>query len=478
MVIEEHARLEITLPDGRFFEISEKDIINNSLSITSQCVNGNTIAFGCVQPAQLSAKFRIRDSSLGRYDIYGAEVVIYSYFGSVPPDDGGKRGVFNVTSITKNNDIFTISASDNICWLDSSAFEDDSGNNLANSIYTRLDKGNSWHAIDAMGIIAGEFGGGVIFNHNGLAKERIPNGTAIFKGYGIDEQTRNDVRLVLLLSDEQSDNVRDYVSWLAEYMGGFVCADNNGEIQFRLFETPCYDTADILNYFEFQQNTLEIAGFRVYFYGSKIVTEDNSFYSTFLDKSSYSGDINIEAVVQNNPFVEFIYHYNASLDLFPITLALNAYQSKIPIRPFSGTYHGNKYFRLGQYIKIRDKNGTEYETVITNIMWKFRSGQQIKCTGEDSRTLSQARKRTQAVRMGERIKTQLNRLEDRVSENNTKLQGSIDSVNKDIKSLGSTDKDQQGQISYAHERIDSCEASIGSLENQLSEVWQKLNGGE
>ncbi|MDE6092670.1 MAG: hypothetical protein K2G14_06195, partial [Ruminococcus sp.] len=102
--------------------------------------------------------------------------------------------------------------------------------------------------------------------------------------------------------------------------------------------------------------------------------------------------------------------------------ALSYYQHRIQIRPFSGTYHGNKYLHLGQYIKIRDEHGMEYETTITNITWKFRGGQQIKCVGEDSRTLSQARKRTQAVRMGERMKTQINRLGDTVSEVQQKIE--------------------------------------------------------
>lgn len=127
--------------------------------------------------------------------------------------------------------------------------------------------------------------------------------------------------------------------------------------------------------------------------------------------------INVETEIKNNPFVEFCYEYYVKKNngsLYNLAVPLEYYQHWIQIRPFSGTYHGNKYLHLGQYIKIRDENGTEHETTITNITWKFRGGQQIKCVGEDSRTLSQARKRSQAVRMGERMKTQINRLNERV----------------------------------------------------------------
>lgn len=431
MVIEEHARLEITLPDGRQFEISENDIIKDSLSLTSQCVNGNTFGFGCVSPAQLSVKFRLKSQNIGRYDVYGAKIILYSYFGNVLPDDDGKKGVFNVTSVTKNNDIFTVSASDNVCWLDNSAFGGEE-NEYSNKVYKRLNKEvlSAWNARDLFSIIVEDVAGEVAQEMSGLelkavyandlTHERIPNASAKFTGYGIpqDGQEEHHERHVVLLNGEQSDNIRDYVAWITEYMGGFAVADQNGNIEFKLFESPYYyKNPEILNFSEFQQNTLEIAGFRVFLYSAKMIAEDNYCNSFWFGKSSEKSVINVETEIKNNPFVEFCYEYYVKKNngsLYNLAVPLEYYQHWIQIRPFSGTYHGNKYLHLGQYIKIRDENGTEHETTITNITWKFRGGQQIKCVGEDSRTLSQARKRTQAVRMGERMKTQINRLRERL----------------------------------------------------------------
>ena len=436
MVIEEHARIEITLPDGRFFEISECDIIQNSLSMTSQCVSGNVFAFGCVSPAQLSVKIRIRGLNIGRYDVYGAEIVLYSWFGSIAPEDGGKRGIFTVTSVTKNSDIFTISASDNICWLDGSAFAD-KDNGMGNAIYQRLGEGGSlWNAIEALGVIVNEFSGGITFHIGDLKQFEIPNAMANFSGYGVSADENGEypyqgIRLILLQSDEQSDNIRDYVSWLAEYMGGFAIADKNGSIQFCLFETV-YDTApEVLDFSEFEQNSLEIAGFRLYLHSAKVITENKTWRNCDSGKINKNGVINIETVIQNNPFIEFIYNYHLPLndcDLYPIVSALQCYQKHIQIRLFSGTYHGNHYLYLGQYIKIKDAQGIEHETTITSIAWKFRGGQQIKCIGEDSRTLSQARKRTQAVRMGERMKTQINRIEKKIPKMNAMSQEDFDNL--------------------------------------------------
>lgn len=472
MVIEEHARLAITLPDGRYFEVSENDIIQNSLSVTSQCVNGNTFGFGCVSPAQLSVKIRIKlqenEPEIGRYDVYGAEIILYSWFGKNPPNDGGQRGVFNVTSVTKNHDIFTISASDNVCWLDSSAFENN-GNGMGNAIYNRLGTGGSlWNAMDVLGIIVGEFSEENIGLSTGsLNGTEIPNATDIFNAYDISN--KEGVRHILLLSNEQSDNIRDYASWLAEYMGGFIRANENGEIQFCLFENKFYHQPEILDFSEFQQNTLEIAGFRIYLHSAKLITE-NKIYRDCGYYGKAEDAINVETIIQNNPFVEFIYQYNSGIgngDMFPIVEALYRYQIHIQIRPFSGIYHGNHYLHLGQYIKIRDEKGIEHETTITNITWKFRGGQQIKCIGEDSRTLSQARKRTQAVRMGERMKTQINRLENKVT-------GEIDSRIGTIE-----DSDFQSQIDGLDSRI--WELEIKDFQWQIGELLARIealeNGG-
>ena len=87
-------------------------------------------------------KIRIRGSNIGHYDVYGAEIVLYSWFGKNPPDDGGKRGVFTVTSVTKSNDIFAISASDNICWLvgkmNFGIFKDNSNKCLGTAVFGRM----------------------------------------------------------------------------------------------------------------------------------------------------------------------------------------------------------------------------------------------------------------------------------------------------------------------------------------------------
>ncbi|MDE5885315.1 MAG: hypothetical protein K2H29_09620 [Oscillospiraceae bacterium] len=465
MIIEEHARLELFLPDGRTFEIPESDIIQNSLSVTSQCVNGNTFGFGCVSPAQLSVKIRIKDQNIGRYDVYGGAIILYSWFGEHPPEDGGKRGVFNVTTVAKKDDIFTISASDNICLLDNSAF-----NSSQNVIFERFGRGNGiFDAYNAIKVVAGEF---AIDFHGNLLKPNfkdnpnvteIPNADKRFDAYEIPEYfwdvkvDFSENRHISIYSDEQSDNIRDYVSWLAEYMGGFVQADANGNPQFCLFENIWKNGSHskILDFSEFEQNSLEIAGFRVYLYSAKVILEDRQWRYCDTGKNTENGVINTEIVIQNNPFVEYSYKYFKA-DMMPIVASLAFYQRYIQIRPFSGTYHGKEYLHLGQYIQITDKDGTSYGTTITNMTWKFRGGQQIRCVGEDSRTLSQARKRSQAIRMGERLKTQINRTE-------SNLRTEMGNMSGNMKDISENQTDQWN--------------AIQDQQDQINALWNALNGG-
>lgn len=425
MMIEEHARLEITLPDGRFFTIPEEQLVNDSLSVSSRCVNGTAFAFGCVSPAQLSARFRIAEN-VSRYDMYGAEIVLYSWFGKSPPQNGGKRGHFTVTGASKQNGIFSVSASDNVIWLDSSAFNtsQQNGGQMGNLVYERFKSNEEvltlWHAIDAMGMVV-QLVKGLEFTIGSLEKNFIPNGTSVFSGFGVpNPEEEFPARNVLILDGEQSDNLRDYASWLAAYMGGFVIANEEGQIQFRLFQTMDYMGEPlVLPYTDFRYDSLEIAGFCINLNKNRIVTEDNFTWWHEYYQAPYKPEAQVifaEITEQQNPIIEFIYAYRGAGALDNIVGPLLAYQRWIPIQPFSGIYHGAQYLELGRFIRIMDENGKPCDTVITSIDWQFRGGQKIGCAGEDTRTLSEARKRSQAVRTGERLKTQLTRLARRVEE--------------------------------------------------------------
>ena len=140
MIIEEHARLEILLPnESNWRHISEQDIIQNSLSIAEKCIDDGSFMLGGMFSAQLSAKFRFQGTN--SFNIIGAKINVFSWHGNEETTINDKsvrfRGVFWITSATKINDIYTISASDAMIWLDNVNYStnDDKTSNL---IYNKL----------------------------------------------------------------------------------------------------------------------------------------------------------------------------------------------------------------------------------------------------------------------------------------------------------------------------------------------------
>ncbi|MDE6036627.1 MAG: hypothetical protein K2G36_12055 [Ruminococcus sp.] len=140
MVIEEHARLEILLPNEQNWRhIGENDIIQNSLSIAEKCMDDSSFSLGGVNSSQLSAKFRLQGTN--SFNIIGSKINVFSWFGDEETAINDKsvrfRGVFWVTSATKINYIYTISASDAMIWLDNVNYStnDDKTSNL---IYNKL----------------------------------------------------------------------------------------------------------------------------------------------------------------------------------------------------------------------------------------------------------------------------------------------------------------------------------------------------
>lgn len=245
MVIEEHARLEILLPnETNWRHISESDIIQNSLSIAEKCMENGSFMLGGVFSAQLSAKLRISGENVNSYTIIGAKINVYSWYGN---DENEKlRGVFWVTSAKRNNDIFTISASDALIWLDSASYGETSEE--SNPIYNILSSSVRSLCSEFEQIL-------LIVNENIDDDKKLENNLPSGKGY------------CLLPSDMAGEistrNPRDYASWLAEIACGFVFMDySNGNPRVRIGQFGEEIKNEILRE-EIELNSCEIADFTV-----------------------------------------------------------------------------------------------------------------------------------------------------------------------------------------------------------------------
>ena len=407
MLLEEYAKLEITLPNGTFYTLFDNDIIDNSLQISAQCVDGNTFSLGCVSSAQLSVSVKLKHTN--RYAVIGAKVKVFSKFSDA---DWIPRGIFTITSATRYKDIYNISASDNMIWLDKSAYSTDENGNMCNAVANRF-SGSIYNPADAFIILVNE-----ICNLNAQDRTSIIKNMVNCDGVG---GTTTGARDVSILDSEEPENVRDYISYLAEHMAGFAYADGEGKICLKRFYNGNPTTAYEIKYSDCEQDSFEVADFKIDFHELESRFFNGYGYSVF-HTDAHDDRIKIKYVIDNNPFQNaslqyVILDYGQSLDEMMGQAVINNIYSNIcniNYRPFSLKCHVQHYFALGDSIALYDENGNLYYSVITNITWKYRGGQQISCAGEDTRILSKINCQSSAKRLNQRTHTAINRLEGRV----------------------------------------------------------------
>lgn len=400
MVVEEHARLEILLPnetDWRY--LSENDIIQNTLSITSKCMDDSSFMLGGVFSAQLSVKLRISGENVNSYTITGAKIKIYSWYGNNRNNEK-LRGVFWVTSASRSNNIFTVSASDALVWFDSIYYADEKDES-SNKIYAELSSAirsindSLEEIINIVKEVAGE--DKEITYH---AVENILNNLPSGTGYALLPPD--------IVGEISTKNPRDYVSWLAELAYGFAFVDySKGDVWVKIGQFEENNFTEILSD-ETELSSCEIADFTVA--PRRIYMELYDGNRGKLQHPDSIFDITID--ISENPFKDGHYHYNSNN---AVDILYNMYYKfinpKVIFRPFKLKCHKTEFFELGQKVKL--PNG-EF-SFLTSIKWQFRGGYTLSCAGRDTRILSVAAKRSQAAKVRDSAYTKINGLQRQIN---------------------------------------------------------------
>lgn len=470
MVIEEHARLEILLPnEENWWHIGENDIIQNSLSISEKCMEDSGFTLGGVNSGQLTAKFRLQGTN--SFNIIGSKINVFSWFGDEETAINNKsvrfRGVFWVTSATKTSDIYNISASDAMIWLDSVNYND--GGDDSNPIYREL---SSYRVdlSDCFKIVVEQTNKVLdrIVKLNYIDNDNIINNNHYSTGYCLLPPD--------IVGEISTKNPRDYVSWIAELACGFAyaCYKQDGfhepyvqggdhEAYIKIGQFNDEDVVEI-KYDEVELNTLEIADFVLNF--SRVYCK---FYDGY-DYSRYNSNGGITIDISENPFKDgwygYLEHENHSEDCGCYQAIANVMYGKILeishyFRPFKLKYHGRSHFGLGQKIKLPDGRFS----VVTAIKWQFRGGTNLACAGKDSRLLSVAAKRSQAAKVKDLAYTKINTEKSKI-----------------LKQLESNKNDLQEQINNKSNDISNIDSKIQELEDknfqqQIWDIWDAINGG-
>lgn len=395
MVFKEEIRATITVSEDTVYNLTTDDFYNN-VSITSQCVNGNSIEPGSVASATFSGTVKI--AGVNRYSLIGAVVSVQIYKGS----EWQQAGVYTITSATRNRDIITLSASDNMMLLDNTAFTSDENEKKVNQISHHLQTERSiYDVLNYVVTLAGL--------ELGNTREEI-------------ESMPNGQRTTILYSANENAYLRDWISWCAEFLGGFAYADEIGKITIKQFEKSLSMTITNGN---ISLDTSDIADFRIKNFDIAVTCYDERWYKTFTvleDGESQNTVIYID--LADNPLVQGFYHlvkqrYSdevadgetesaRTLQMFNFTGEIWDALANRSFRPFSATVHIEEMLKIGQCIQIQDAEGDFYSVQITHHTWTLNGGQQIKCIGEDTRLLADYKNRSAVKRESEKLQSKIN----------------------------------------------------------------------
>ena len=375
-MITEDVKAEIIFTDGTSISVSSADITGN-FSISSQAVSCQGFELGSVCSAQLSASFRI--SGVNRYKMLGAVIKPQIF----KDNQWQNAGVFNVTSSSRYRDMITFSASDNLIWLDSAAYGTDENDRKINLIAEYLKTQRTIY--EALKYIVEDIGGQILAQTQEEI-EAMPNGTI---------QT-------IVFQDISADCPRDWLSWIAETLGGFAYADCDGKIAIGHFET--IPTAVIEND-SIQADTSDIADFTILLTGVRMseVWDGSSGAVWFPDRDGKPNSIYIELsdnwIVQGQNYLA-----GNSMDILS---SINSVISEITYRPFNAAVHCNELLHIGQCVQMQNADGDFYSSVITHHSWTLNGGQKIECAGSDSRLLSDTKRRTAVKRESEKLQSKI-----------------------------------------------------------------------
>ncbi len=378
MVLKEYAAIDIETKDGKTYSVDESGIIRDSLTTSSSCSSGGGIPAGSCNAGTISVSFRA-PSGLAYSKLAKAKVHLYVWYGNASKT---KVGVYNITSAENNYGIYTVSGSDNVGLLDDGCYSAVDTKNAQNWLFT---------------VLSGKFEPvSVIFNQ-------------ICSAYGVPHYNSSENQKIIpesgntmlctCVSEECSiESVKDFASYLAEYLGCFIVPAPDGRLRFcRFGDRKC---SIELNETNIQRGSYQ----RSPYYAAPTIWKISfdSGYGSWWYRTTDIPDnaAPLSVNLTNNPF------WQAQEDMIP-----DQYSSKLTqmikymwsyicdaayaddgnpcFNPFRCTVFVQYYFRVGDMVTIVDPfTGEKFKSYVTDVTWTFRGGQQISFAGEDTRTLS------------------------------------------------------------------------------------------
>lgn len=471
MYIDEQVQGTIYFVDGTSFQFNTNDIIDDDISILQQATADDSFSVGSTYSDTINMTIRINKIT-NSYDIIGSRIVLKSKYGS--EEKYILRGVFWVTSASKYKDIYTITGSDAITWLDTipyldQTYVDNNGKEYNNLVYAYMFRDVNGLNVKLQGIADAI---NWYLSNNNVNISRISSySNTILNDRPPASGGYREAFYCVLPKEDVGENAnpcpRDYAGWLSQIACGFLkCTylenDETPYISIGQFETSPTET---LKWQNFEENTLEIASFTINCCQVYVEIYNGTLGSTTItnkNMNSFTIDLTGNAFVDGH----WEYRENSEGDHNAMDILNNIanFIVNVPIRPFSAIYHGEKRFKLGQCVSLVDEDGKTYNTVLTKIQWNFRGGYELKCAGKDNRILFDSARRTPSIKAKEQALTKTNyaikQVQNFIEDVDSRLSSKVEDAEGNTMTV-------QSAVDYAHERIDTAEANIGKLESRI-----------
>lgn len=445
MTIFERIQAVLTFRNGTIVNLDESSII--SASIKRQCCSDGKFEIGGVYAASLSMKCRV--SGTNSFRIRGAKLVVSTKFDGVE-NDFIPRGTFWITDAQKNGEIYSVTAVDNVGWLDLDNYNISSQTSWKNfTEYFRAVLAEEHAQIGELHYLLGKMTPHV----NSLANSMTGLSNILNWGHYIEgsrnEATGEWVGNDLYCNHKTLQNESNYYSLYvesdryfsgspmdlyrmsAQIAGGFIYArPEDGWLTLGQFgqkefyrHDPDNPSSSILvsqgtiqiypehieqDSFEFADFYLQVCRISA---RNNLVENNPSGYPVNSQYLYYPGGIEglplnecspYDFTIENNSFVDGYVGIHVRGDmanpphrkdnLFHFCETLYMYlndRSKRQLVPFRCKVHKPERYQLGQRIDFYDENQEVVcQSVITSIEWTFRGGTWLSCAGKDERALS------------------------------------------------------------------------------------------
>lgn len=319
------AEIAVTFPNGSTTTLTDKNIMQDSLVITSGRSDEGSFSIGNAIIGQLD--FEI-DNSSGAYDNLSFEDAVFdvrvalivrqSYDGTLTPE-WIRKGIFTAEEVTVDENYIKVTAYDNLAKLDV-PFSD-------SGITFPVTLGNLYQSV--------------------CAHCSVPYGNTDFSNSNLVITSGNDI--------DENTSCRDVLSYIAQLACRFVYADVYGTVRlgwYREFDYTILEQQKL-------NGTVTISGVQLTDTTDQIWLKGNKSYCIMID---------------NNP-----------LALTGAALTSEVWEDILigmELTPFSSELLSDPSLEVGDIVTVSDLHGNTYRTPVTNMVYCLDGKMTVSCAAE------------------------------------------------------------------------------------------------